>query len=69
MKNTPTMRCFIFYQMICLKKDLMGNCPLIASLSNPHLHEKLDMICQAHEAGYELVDGKIVIKVKGCNKR
>ena len=47
----------------------MGNCPLIASLSNPHLHEKLDMICQAHEAGYELVDGKIVIKVKGCNKR
>ena len=56
---------YIFYD-----KDLLANCPLTASLSNQHLYEKLDLICQALEVNYEIINGVIVIKGNGgCNKQ
>lgn len=47
----------------------MANCPLTASLSDQHLYEKLDLICQALEANYKIIDGEIVIKGKGCSNK
>ncbi len=49
------------------EKQLAG-CPLTASLSNQHLYQKLDLICQALEAKYQIVDGEIVIEGKGCTE-
>ncbi len=55
---------------ISYDKNLMANCPLTASLSSQHLYEKLDLICQALEAHYEIINGVIVIKGNGgCNKQ
>lgn len=44
----------------------MASCPLTASLSNQHLYEKLDLICQALEASYRIENGQIYINGKGC---
>jgi len=54
---------------ITYDESKMANCPLTASLSNQHLYEKLDLICQALEATYEIVDGEIVINGKGCSNK
>ena len=55
---------------ISYDKDLLANCPLTASLSNQHLYEKLDLICQALEVNYKIINGVIVIKGNGgCNKQ
>lgn len=51
---------------IVFDEDLMANCPLTASLTDLHLFEKLDIICKAVEAHYEILDGQIVIYSKGC---
>ena len=54
---------------ISYDKNLMAKCPLTASLSHQHLYEKLDLICQALEAHYEVIDGVIVIKGNGCTNQ
>jgi hypothetical protein len=55
------------YQVdIIFDKDLLGGCPITASLTNQPLFEKLDIICEVIEAHYEMLDGKIVVYSKGC---
>jgi transmembrane sensor len=51
---------------IVYDEELMRQCPLTASLNNESLFEKLDIICKAVEAKYEVIDGQIVIDSRGC---
>ena len=41
-------------------------CKITATLSNESLYEKLDILCKAVSANYEIVDGQIVVTGKGC---
>jgi len=40
-------------------------CKITATLSNESLYEKLDVLCKAASASYEITDGQIVISRKG----
>jgi transmembrane sensor len=51
---------------IVYDEDLLKSCPVTASLTDEPLYGKLDLICQAIEAEYQLIDGQIVISSKGC---
>lgn len=46
--------------------EKLANCPLTASLTDQPLYTKLDLICSAVEAHYDVADGEIVIDGKGC---
>ncbi|MCE7039715.1 FecR family protein [Dyadobacter sp. CY312] len=55
------------YQVdIIFDKELLGDCPVTASLEHQSLFEKLDIICEVIEASYEMLDGKIVVYSRGC---
>ena len=55
------------YQVdIIFDADLLSDCPITATLSNQPLLEKLNVICEAIEAKYEVLDGKIIIYGKSC---
>lgn len=51
---------------IVYDEELLKQCPVTASLSDEPLYGKLDLICNAIEAEYQLIDGQIVISSKGC---
>lgn len=51
---------------IVYDEELLKSCPVTASLSDEPLYGKLELICQAIEAEYQLIDGQIVISSKGC---
>ncbi len=53
---------------IIYDKNLMYECPITANLTEMSLYEKLDLLCKAIGANYELIDGKIIIEGKGCSK-
>ena len=42
------------------------DCRITATLSNENMYEKLDILCKTVSAGYEIVDGQIVVSGKGC---
>jgi transmembrane sensor len=44
----------------------MGSCPLNATLIGQPLTEKLEVICNALDAQYEVADNQITILGKGC---
>ena len=44
----------------------LGNCPITASLSDESLFEKLNLICKAVRASYEVLDTQIVVTGSGC---
>jgi transmembrane sensor len=44
------------------------SCKITATLSNESLYEKLDVLCKAVAASYEIVDGQIVLSGKGCRQ-
>jgi ferric-dicitrate binding protein FerR (iron transport regulator) len=48
-------------------KALLSGCHLTTSLSNETLFERLDVICEAIEATYEVVDGQVVVSGQKCN--
>ncbi|CAG5006224.1 hypothetical protein DYBT9275_03762 [Dyadobacter sp. CECT 9275] len=55
------------YQVdIIFDADLISDCPITATLSNQPLLEKLNVICEAIEAKYEVLDGKIIIYGNSC---
>lgn len=55
------------YQVdIIFDADLLSDCPITASLSTQPLLKKLDIICEAIEAKYEVLDGQIIIYGKSC---
>jgi transmembrane sensor len=47
-------------------EDLLSRCPLTATLTQESLYGKLDLICKAIGADYQLIDGQIVVNTKGC---
>lgn len=51
---------------IIFDKNVMNECPITARLSEMTLYEKLDLVCKAVGASYELIDGRIIIEGKGC---
>ncbi len=48
-------------------EDLLSRCPLTATLTQESLYGKLDLICKAIGADYQIIDGQIVINAKGCD--
>jgi transmembrane sensor len=51
---------------IVFDDEILNNCPVTASLSDEPLFGKVELICQAIEAEYEVLDGQIIITSKGC---
>jgi transmembrane sensor len=52
---------------IVFDRALLSNCRLTTSLGNETLFERLDIICEASEASYKVVDTKVIIDSKNCN--
>ncbi len=46
--------------------ELLADCDLTAEFDQETLYEKIDIICEAIQASYEIADGQIVIYAKGC---
>jgi transmembrane sensor len=51
---------------IIYDENILASCPLTASLSDEPLYSKLDLICRAIGADYQVIDGQIVVNSKGC---
>lgn len=51
---------------IIFDEEIIRNCPITASLTDEPLMKKIELICQAIEAEYEVVEGQILITSKGC---
>ena len=47
--------------------ELLKECTVTADLRNEPFFRKLDLICKAIDADYEIIDGQIVIVTKGCD--
>jgi hypothetical protein len=47
--------------------ELLKTCTVTADLRNEPFYRKLDLICKAIGAAYEIMDGQIVIVTKGCD--
>lgn len=45
---------------------VIGSCPVTASLTGEPLNEKLNLLCKAVHAGYERVNGQIIVSGRGC---
>lgn len=53
---------------IVLENDNLKNCPFTGDITKPSLYNKLEFICQAFQASYEIKGTKILIAGgKGCN--
>lgn len=48
-------------------QETLANCMISAQFSDENLKQRLNAICQAIGAGYEMVDGRVVITSKGCS--
>ncbi|MCE6991961.1 FecR family protein [Dyadobacter sp. CY323] len=51
---------------IIFDENSMKDCPVTARLSDLSLYEKLDLVCNAVGASYQVIDGRIVVTGKGC---
>jgi hypothetical protein len=51
---------------IVYDEELLKECPVTASLSDEPLYGKLELVCNAIEAEYQLIDGQVIISSKGC---
>ena len=51
---------------IVFDEEMMKYCPVTASLMDEPLLGKIELVCQAIEAEYEVLEGQIVITGKGC---
>ncbi|GGM77971.1 hypothetical protein GCM10010967_07080 [Dyadobacter beijingensis] len=51
---------------IAYDREKLGSCPLNATLVGQPLKEKLEVICNALDAQYEVADNQITILGKGC---
>ena len=52
---------------ILFDPETLNNCIINAQFDEENLKEKMNAICQAIGASYEMVDGQIVINSKGCS--
>jgi transmembrane sensor len=51
---------------IVYDNEALKKCTINADLRNVPFYEKLDLICKALGATYEVMDGQIIIEAKGC---
>lgn len=51
---------------IVYDKETLKNCRISADLSDESIYKKLDLICQAMDAHYEVIDGVVTIQAKPC---
>lgn len=51
---------------IVYDNELLKNCTVTADLRNESFYDKLDLLCRAIGAGYEVIDGQVVIQSGGC---
>jgi len=51
---------------IVFDNELLNKCTVTADLSNESFYHKLDLICKAIGAKYEIMDGQVVIQSNGC---
>jgi transmembrane sensor len=54
---------------IIFDENTMKNCPVTATLTDLSLYEKLDLVCNAVGASYEVIDGRIIVDGKGCQTK
>jgi ferric-dicitrate binding protein FerR (iron transport regulator) len=51
---------------IVYDSELLKKCTVSADLSNETFYHKLELICRAIGAKYEVIDGQVVIQANGC---
>lgn len=51
---------------IVCDSDALEKCTVTADLNNEPFFQKLDLICRAIGARYELIDGQVVVEAPGC---
>jgi ferric-dicitrate binding protein FerR (iron transport regulator) len=51
---------------IAYDKETIRNCRITADLSNESIYKKLDLICMAMEARYNVIDGEVSLQAKPC---
>lgn len=51
---------------IVYDNDLLKNCTVTADLRNEPFYKKLELICRAIGAQYEIIDGQVIIQSNGC---
>lgn len=51
---------------IVYDNDLLKKCTVTADLRSETFYRKLDLICKAIGATYEIIDGQVVIQANGC---
>jgi transmembrane sensor len=51
---------------IVYDKDLLKKCAVTADLRSETFYRKLDLICKAIGAHYEIIDGQVVVQSNGC---
>jgi transmembrane sensor len=51
---------------IVYDEDLLKNCTITADLTDESLYSRLDLICKAIDANYEIINSEIFIRAKGC---
>ena len=56
----------IYGVSIVYDNDLMKKCTVTADLRSEAFYRKLDLICKAIGANYEIIDGQVVIQSNGC---
>lgn len=54
---------------IFFDNEILKPCTITADLRNLSFYERLDLICKAIGARYELIDGQVVIQTNGCSSR
>ncbi|SDF36649.1 FecR family protein [Dyadobacter soli] len=52
---------------IVYQPETLSNCVISAQFSEENLKQRLNAICQAIGAGYDMENGRVVISSKGCN--
>lgn len=51
---------------IVFDSDLLKKCTVTADLTNEPFYRKLDLVCSAIDAHFEVIDGQVVIESSGC---
>ena len=57
----------IYGIVIVYDAEIISNCIITTQFSDENLKQRMNAICQAIGASYEMVDGRIVISSKGCS--
>lgn len=52
---------------IVYQPEIVSNCMISAQFNEENLKQRLNAICQAIGAGYDMENGRVVISSKGCN--